>query len=220
MTEFKSTQDRINKTIDLINSKLTNHKIKIDRQFIHKCIISMQNDKELVIFDVDDKSSDTRLKMLEDLNNNIELFEEKLKIIHELHNANDDFEPANEPTTDKLNITRIKRYSKHPLHPEECDDSWQIPQIARFEIKHKGDNKVDIHAVIKTINNAPKFVKKSKKEINGRTFAVTREIETDSWDLSISNTHEITIKDVKLEDIIATIQELTEITLDDFRMTH
>ena len=71
MTEFKSTQDRINKTIDLINSKLTNHKIKIDRQFIRKRIISMQNDKELVIFDVDDKSSDTRIKMLEDLNNNI-----------------------------------------------------------------------------------------------------------------------------------------------------
>ena len=63
-------------------------------------------------------------------------------------------------------------------------------------------------------------MKKVKKEINGRTFVVTREIETDSWNLAISNTHEITIKDVKLEDIIATIQELTEITLDDFRMTH
>ena len=71
MTEFKSTQKRINETIDTINSKLTNHTIKIDRRFIGKSIISMQNNKEIVIFDVDDKMSDTRLKMLEDLNINL-----------------------------------------------------------------------------------------------------------------------------------------------------
>ena len=220
MTEFKSTQKRINETIDTINSKLTNHTIKIDRRFIGKSIISMQNNKEIVIFDVDDKMSDTRLKMLEDLNTNIDLFKEKLNIIHELNNANDDLRPVNEPSTDKLNITRIKSHSEYPSHPEECNKSWTIQQIAQFEINHKGDNKVDIHAVIKTVNDAPKFVKKVKKEINGRPFAVTREIETDSWDLAISNTYEITIKDVKLDDIVATIQELSEITLDDFRMTH
>ena len=30
----------------------------------------------------------------------------------------------------------------------------------------------------------------------------------------------MTIKDMELDDVVATIQELKEITLDDFRMTH
>ena len=93
MTEFKSTK-RIKETIDTINSKLTNHKIKLDKQFIGKTISSMHNDKELIIFDVNDKTSSVRLKMLEDLNTNIELFKEKLNIIHGLNNASDDFRPV------------------------------------------------------------------------------------------------------------------------------
>ena len=79
MTEFKSTQDRINKTIDLINSKLTNHPIKIKHSRPHKYIISTQGNNELSIFDVSDKDPEDILKMLELLNNNIKLFDEKLR---------------------------------------------------------------------------------------------------------------------------------------------
>lgn len=196
MTEFKSTK-RIKETIDTINSKLTNHKIKLDKQFIGKTISSMHNDKELIIFDVNDKTSSVRLKMLEDLNTNIELFKEKLNIIHGLNNASDDFRPVVTSSTDKLNITKIRSTSKHPLHPEEYeeyDDIWEIGQRAEFEINHKGNNKVDIHAVIETVNHDPASFKKIEKEI--------------------------TIKDMELDDIVTTIQELKEITLDDFRMTH
>lgn len=196
MTEFKSTK-RIKETIDTINSKLTNHKIKLDKQFIGKTISSMHNDKELIIFDVNDKTSSVRLKMLEDLNTNIELFKEKLNIIHGLNNASDDFRPVVTSSTDKLNITKIRSTSKHPLHPEEYeeyDDIWEIGQLAEFEINHKGNNKVDIHAVIETVNHDPESFKKIEKEI--------------------------TIKDMELDDIVTTIQELKEITLDDFRMTH
>ena len=196
MTEFKSTK-RIKETIDTINSKLTNHKIKLDKQFIGKTISSMHNDKELIIFDVNDKTSGARLKMLEDLNTNIDLFKEKLNIIHGLNNASDDFRPVVTSSTDKLNITKIRSTSNHPLHPEEYeeyDDIWEIGQLAEFEINHKGNNKVDIHAVIETVNHDPESFKKIEKEI--------------------------TIKDMELDDIVTTIQELKEITLDDFRMTH
>lgn len=197
MSEVKLTQKRIKETIDTINSKLTNHKIKLDKQFIGKTISSMHNDKELIIFDVNDKTSSVRLKMLEDLNTNIELFKEKLNIIHGLNNASDDFRPVVTSSTDKLNITKIRSTSKHPLHPEEYeeyDDIWEIGQLAEFEINHKGNNKVDIHAVIETVNHDPESFKKIEKEI--------------------------TIKDMELDDIVTTIQELKEITLDDFRMTH
>lgn len=197
MTEVKQTLKRINETIDTINSKLTNHKIKLDKQFIGKTISSMDNDKELIIFDVNDKTSGARLKMLEDLNTNIELFKEKLNIIHGLNNASDDFRPVVTSSTDELNITKIRSTSKHPLHPEEYDewdDDWEIRQLAEFEINHKGNNKVDIHAVIETVNYDPESFKKIEKEM--------------------------TIKDMELNDIVTTIQELKEITLDDFRMTH
>lgn len=197
MTEVKSTLKRINETIDTINSKLTNHTIKLDKQFIGKTISSMHNDKELIIFDVNDKTSGARLKMLEDLNTNIELFNEKLNIIHGLNNANDDFRPVVTSSTDELNITKIRSTSKHPLHPEEYDewdDDLGIRQLADFEINHKGNNKVDIHAVIETVNHDPESFKKIEKEM--------------------------TIKDMELDDVVATIQELKEITLDDFRMTH
>lgn len=197
MSEVKLTQKRINETIDTINSKLTNHTIKLDKQFIGKTISSMHNDKELIIFDVNDKTSGARLKMLEDLNTNIELFKEKLNIIHGLNNASDDFRPMVTSSTDKLNITKIRSTSNHPLHPEEYDewdDDWEIGQLADFEINHKGNNKVDIHAVIETVNHDPESFKKIEKEM--------------------------TIKDLELDDIVATIQELKEITLDDFRMTH
>ena len=197
MTEVKSTLKRINETIDTINSKLTNHTIKLDKQFIGKTISSMDNDKELIIFDVNDKTSGARLKMLEDLNTNIELFKEKLNIIHGLNNASDDFRPVVTSSTDELNITKIRSTSKHPLHPEEYDewdDDWGIRQLADFEINHKGNNKVDIHAVIETVNHDPESFKKIEKEM--------------------------TIKDMELDDVVATIQELKEITLDDFRMTH
>ena len=196
MTEVKLTQKRIKETIDTINSKLTNHKIKLDKQFIGKTISSMHNDKELIIFDVNDKTSGARLKMLEDLNTNIDLFKEKLNIIHGLNNASDDFRPVVTSSTDKLNITKIRSTSNHPLHPEEYeeyDDIWEIGQLAEFEINHKGNNKVDIHAVIETVNHDPESFKKIEKEI--------------------------TIKDMELDDIVTTIQELKEITLDDFRMT-
>lgn len=197
MTEVKSTLKRINETIDTINSKLTNHTIKLDKQFIGKTISSMDNDKELIIFDVNDKTSGARLKMLEDLNTNIELFKEKLNIIHGLNNASDDFRPVVTSSTDELNITKIRSTSKHPLHPEEYDewdDDWGIRQLADFEINHKGNNKVDIHAVIETVNHDPESFKKIEKEM--------------------------TIKDMELNDVVATIQELKDITLDDFRMTH
>lgn len=197
MTEVKQTLKRINETIDTINSKLTNHTIKLDKQFIGKTISSMHNDKELIIFDVNDKTSGARLKMLEDLNTNIELFNEKLNIIHGLNNANDDFRPVVTSSTDELNITKIGSTSKHPLHPEEYDewdDDLGIRQLADFEINHKGNNKVDIHAVIETVNHNPESFKKIEKEM--------------------------TIKDMELDDVVATIQELKEITLDDFRMTH
>lgn len=196
MTEVKSTLKRINETIDTINSKLTNHTIKLDKQFIGKTISSMDNDKELIIFDVNDKTSGARLKMLEDLNTNIELFKEKLNIIHGLNNASDDFRPVVTSSTDELNITKIRSTSKHPLHPEEYDewDDWGIRQLADFEINHKGNNKVDIHAVIETVNYDPESFKKIEKEM--------------------------TIKDMELNDVVATIQELKDITLDDFRMTH
>ena len=190
------SKTKINETIDTINSKLTNHKIKLDKQFIGKTISSMHNDKELIIFDVNDKTSGDRLKMLEDLNTNIELFKEKLNIIHGLNNASDDFRPVVTSSTDKLNITKIRSTSNHPLHPEEYDewdDDWEIGQLADFEINHKGNNKVDIHAVIETVNHDPESFKKIEKEM--------------------------TIKDLELDDIVATIQELKEITLDDFRMT-
>lgn len=197
MTEVKSTLKRINETIDTINSKLTNHTIKLDKQFIGKTISSMDNDKELIIFDVNNKTSGARLKMLEDLNTNIELFKEKLNIIHGLNNASDDFRPVVTSSTDELNITKITSTSKHPLHPEEYDewdDDLGIRQLADFEINHKGNNKVDIHAVIETVNHDPESFKKIEKEM--------------------------TIKDMELDDVVATIQELKEITLDDFRMTH
>ena len=197
MTEVKQTLKRINETIDTINSKLTNHTIKLDKQFIGKTISSMHNDKELIIFDVNDKTSGARLKMLEDLNTNIELFKEKLNIIHGLNNASDDFRPVVTSSTDELNITKIRSTSKHPLHPEEYDewdDDLGIRQLADFEINHKGNNKVDIHAVIETVNHDPESFKKIEKEM--------------------------TIKDMELDDVVATIQELKEITLDDFRMTH
>lgn len=197
MTEVKQTLKRINETIDTINSKLTNHTIKLDKQFIGKTISSMDNDKELIIFDVNDKTSGARLKMLEDLNTNIELFKEKLNIIHGLNNASDDFRPVVTSSTDELNITKIRSTSKHPLHPEEYDewdDDWGIRQLADFEINHKGNNKVDIHAVIETTNHDPESFKKIEKEM--------------------------TIKDMELNDVVATIQELKDITLDDFRMTH
>lgn len=197
MTEVKSTLKRINETIDTINSKLTNHTIKLDKQFIGKTISSMHNDKELIIFDVNDKTSSARLKMLEDLNTNIELFKEKLNIIHGLNNASDDFRPVVTSSTDELNITEIRSTSKHPLNPEEYDewdDDWEIRQLAEFEINHKGNNKVDIHAVIETVNHDPESFKKIEKEM--------------------------TIKDMELDDVVATIQELKDITLDDFRMTH
>lgn len=42
MTKFKSTQDRIDETIDTINSKLTNHKIKLKHSRPYKYIISKQ----------------------------------------------------------------------------------------------------------------------------------------------------------------------------------
>lgn len=197
MTEVKQTLKRINETIDTINSKLTNHTIKLDKQFIGKTISSMDNDKELIIFDVNDKTSGARLKMLEDLNTNIELFKEKLNIIHGLNNASDDFRPVVTSSTDELNITKIRSTSNHPLHPEEYDewdDDWEIGQLAEFDINHKGNNKVDIHAVIETVNRNPESFKKIEKEM--------------------------TIKDMELDDVVATIQELKEITLDDFRMTH
>ena len=198
MTEVKQTLKRINETIDTINSKLTNHTIKLDKQFIGKTISSMDNDKELIIFDVNDKTSGARLKMLEDLNTNIELFKEKLNIIHGLNNASDDFRPVVTSSTDKLNITKIRSTSNHLLHPEEYDkeydDIWEIGQLAEFEINHKGNNKVDIHAVIETTNHDPESFKKIEKEM--------------------------TIKDMELNDVVATIQELKDITLDDFRMTH
>lgn len=197
MIEVKSTLKRINETIDTINSKLTNHTIKLDKQFIGKTISSMDNDKELIIFDVNDKTSGARLKMLEDLNTNIELFKEKLNIIHGLNNASDDFRPVVTSSTDELNITKIRSTSNHPLHPEEYDewdDDWEIGQLAEFDINHKGNNKVDIHAVIETVNRDPESFKKIEKEM--------------------------TIKDMELDDVVATIQELKEITLDDFRMTH
>lgn len=190
------SKTKINETIDTINSKLTNHTIKLDKQFIGKTISSMHNDKELIIFNVNDKTSGDRLKMLEDLNTNIELFKEKLNIIHGLNNASDDFRPMVTSSTDKLNITKIRSTSNHPLHPEEYDewdDDWEIRQLADFEINHKGNNKVDIHAVIETVNHDPESFKKIEKEM--------------------------TIKDLELDDIVATIQELKEITLDDFRMT-
>ena len=196
MSEVKLTQKRIKETIDTINSKLTNHKIKLDKQFIGKTISSMHNDKELIIFDVNDKTSGARLKMLEDLNTNIDLFKEKLNIIHGLNNASDDFRPVVTSSTDKLNITKIRSTSNHPLHPEEYDkeyDDWEIGQLADFEINHKGNNKVDIHAVIETVNHEPESFRKIEKKM--------------------------TIKDLELDDIVATIQELKEITLDDFRMT-
>ena len=196
MSEVKLTQKRIKETIDTINSKLTNHKIKLDKQFIGKTISSMHNDKELIIFDVNDKTSGARLKMLEDLNTNIELFKEKLNIIHGLNNASDDFRPVVTSSTDKLNITKIRSTSNHPLHPEEYDewdDIWEIGQLAEFEINHKGNNKVDIHAVIETVNHEPESFRKIEKKM--------------------------TIKDMELDDIVTTIQELKEITLDDFRMT-
>lgn len=157
----------------------------------------MDNDKELIIFDVNDKTSGARLKMLEDLNTNIELFKEKLNIIHGLNNASDDFRPVVTSSTDELNITKIRSTSNHPLHPEEYDewdDDWEIGQLAEFDINHKGNNKVDIHAVIETVNRDPESFKKIEKEM--------------------------TIKDMELDDVVATIQELKEITLDDFRMTH
>ena len=69
-----------------------------------------------------------------------------------------------------------------------------IRQLADFEINHKGNNKVDIHAVIETVNHDPESFKKIEKEM--------------------------TIKDMELNDVVATIQELKDITLDDFRMTH
>lgn len=197
MIEVKSTLKRINETIDTINSKLTNHTIKLDKQFIGKTISSMDNDKELIIFDVNDKTSGARLKMLEDLNTNIELFKEKLNIIHGLNNASDDFRPVVTSSTDELNITKIRSTSNHPLHPEEYDewdDDWEIGQLAEFDINHKGNKKVDIHAVIETVNRDPESFKKIEKEM--------------------------TIKDMELDDVVATIQELKEITLDDFRMTH
>ena len=197
MTEVKQTLKRINETIDTINSKLTNHTIKLDKQFIGKTISSMHNDKELIIFDVNDKTSGARLKMLEDLNTNIELFNEKLNIIHGLNNANDDFRPVVISSTDELNITKIRSTSNHPLHPEEYDewdDDWEIGQLAEFEINHKGNNKVDIHAVIETTNHDPESFKRIEKEM--------------------------TIKDMEFNDVVATIQELKDITLDDFRMTH
>ena len=62
--------------------------------------------------------------------------------------------------------------------------------------------------------------KEVEKEINSKTFAVTRNIKTDSWHLAMSNIYEITVCDIDLNDIVATIQELSEITLDDFRTTH
>lgn len=198
MSEVKLTQKRIKETIDTINSKLTNHKIKLDKQFIGKTISSMHNDKELIIFDVNDKTSGARLKMLEDLNTNIDLFKEKLNIIHGLNNAGDDFRPVVTSSTDKLNITKIRSTSNHLLHPEEYDkeydDIWEIGQLAEFEINHKGNNKVDIHAVIETVNHEPESFRKIEKKM--------------------------TIKDMELDDIVTTIQELKEITLDDFRMTH
>ena len=193
MTEVKSTLKRINETIDTINSKLTNHTIKLDKQFIGKTISSMDNDKELIIFDVNNKTSGDRLKMLEDLHTNIELFKEKLNIIHGLNNASDDFRPVVTSSTDELNITKIRSTSNHPLHPEEYDewdDDWEIGQLAEFEINHKGNNKVDIHAVIETTNHDPESFKRIEKEM--------------------------TIKDMELNDVVATIQELKDITLDDF----
>ena len=102
-----------------------------------------------------------------------------------------------DPWLHHLHITKIRSTSKHPLHPEEYeeyDDIWEIGQLAEFEINHKGNNKVDIHAVIETVNHDPESFKKIEKEI--------------------------TIKDMELDDIVTTIQELKEITLDDFRMTH
>lgn len=193
MTEVKSTLKRINETIDTINSKLTNHTIKLDKQFIGKTVSSMDNDKELIIFDVNNKTSGDRLKMLEDLHTNIELFKEKLNIIHGLNNASDDFRPVVTSSTDELNITKIRSTSNHPLHPEEYDewdDDWEIGQLAEFEINHKGNNKVDIHAVIETTNHDPESFKRIEKEM--------------------------TIKDMELNDVVATIQELKDITLDDF----
>ena len=193
MTEVKSTLKRINETIDTINSKLTNHTIKLDNQFIGKTISCMDNDKELIIFDVNNKTSGDRLKMLEDLHTNIELFKEKLNIIHGLNNASDDFRPVVTSSTDELNITKIRSTSNHPLHPEEYDewdDDWEIGQLAEFEINHKGNNKVDIHAVIETTNHDPESFKRIEKEM--------------------------TIKDMELNDVVATIQELKDITLDDF----
>ena len=193
MTEVKSTLKRINESIDTINSKLTNHTIKLDKQFIGKTISSMDNDKELIIFDVNNKTSGDRLKMLEDLHTNIELFKEKLNIIHGLNNASDDFRPVVTSSTDELNITKIRSTSNHPLHPEEYDewdDDWEIGQLAEFEINHKGNNKVDIHAVIETTNHDPESFKRIEKEM--------------------------TIKDMELNDVVATIQELKDITLDDF----
>lgn len=190
------SKTKIKETIDTINSKLTNHTIKLDKQFIGKTISSMHNDKELIIFNVNDKTSGDRLKMLEDLNTNIDLFKEKLNIIHGLNNASDDFRPVVTSSTDKLNITKIRSTSNHPLHPEEYDewdDDWEIGQLADFEINHKGNNKVDIHAVIETVNHDPESFRKIEKKM--------------------------TIKDMELDDIVATIQELKEITLDDFRMT-
>ena len=193
MTEVKSTLKRINETIDTINSTLTNHTIKLDNQFIGKTISCMDNDKELIIFDVNNKTSGDRLKMLEDLHTNIELFKEKLNIIHGLNNASDDFRPVVTSSTDELNITKIRSTSNHPLHPEEYDewdDDWEIGQLAEFEINHKGNNKVDIHAVIETTNHDPESFKRIEKEM--------------------------TIKDMELNDVVATIQELKDITLDDF----
>lgn len=217
---FKSTNEQINEIIKTINSKLKNHEIKIDRKFLCTGIISTRNNKELSIFDMDYMDSDGRLWLLKILNNDIELFEEKLNIIHDLHDVNNTFEPMNDTSVNNLDITRIKHYSEHLLNPEECNNGWQIEQIARFEIKHKGKNKLDIHAVIELTNHAAEFIKEVEKEINGKTFAVTRNIKTDSWHLAMSNIYEITVCDIDLNDIVATIQELSEITLDDFRTTH